>query len=210
MNNLKLCIWLLVIVGLFSSGCGEGDKKLKNPDPGRNNVEIVACFGDSITQGSVCACTPYPTRLAALINKSVFNSGVSGSMARENVGRTQEACNRYLPGFMIILYGVNDIIHGFGAGSTAEAVRQMVSICRQNQVVPVIVTYPIPIGDHQVFAAPTRVLNSRLRAVASEMSVPCVDLEKEFGGDPALYQPDGLHPNDAGTQVIALAVADLF
>ena len=49
----------------------------------------------------------------------------------------------------------------------------------------------------------------------------CVDLEREFAGpaDPAtgiagtersLMNDDGLHPNDAGTQVMALAFADLF
>ena len=80
----------------------------------------------------------------------------------------------------------------------------------QNNVVPVIATYPIPIADHQAFANGTRLLNSRLRNMAEEKGIVCVELEKEFGEDPALYEPDGLHPNDAGTQIMAMAFADLF
>ena len=68
----------------------------------------------------------------------------------------------------------------------------------------------------------TIALNRNIRAIAQAENVRCIDLEKEFtsGPDPlyaewpmtdaALMEPDGLHPNDAGTQIIALACADQF
>lgn len=199
----------VLVLGL-PAGCDDGDGGLTNKNPGDNDKNVVACFGDSITMGNMCACTPYPARLGARIRKTVYNSGVNGTTAQESVGRTQEAIDRYHPAFMMILYGVNDMIHGFGAGSTAAAVGQMVDICRQNHVVPVIATYPIPIADHQAFANRTRLLNSHLRNLARDIGVRCVELEKEFNEDPTLYEADGLHPNDAGTQIIAMAFADLF
>ena len=205
------------------AGCGsDGDSALSNGNPGLNDVNVVAAFGDSITQGSECGCVPYPARLSALIGKIVYNSGIGGSTARSNVGHTQDAINKYRPAFMLILYGINDIIHGADAGSTGGALSQMVLICKQNNVVPVLMTYPRPIAGHNLFAGGTIALNRNIRAIAKAEGIRCVDLEREFsaGPDPIygewpmtdanLMEPDGLHPNDAGTQIIALACADLF
>jgi len=210
------------LIGLLA-GCGDdGDSSLTNNNPGINDLNVVVAFGDSITQGSECACVPYPARLSGLIGKIVYNTGVGGSNASANVGRTQQAINKYHPAFMIILYGVNDVIHGDSTEGIAAALAQMVLICKQNNVVPVLMTYPRPILGHNLFAGGTVSLNRSIRALASAEGIRCVDLEREFsaGPDPiypewpmtdaTLMGPDGLHPNDAGTQVIALACADLF
>ena len=210
------------LIGLLA-GCGDdGDSSLTNSNPGINDLNVVVAFGDSITQGSECACVPYPARLSGLIGKIVYNTGVGGSNASANVGRTQQAINKYHPAFMIILYGVNDVIHGDATEGIAAALAQMVLICKQNNVVPVLMTYPRPILGHNLFAGGTISLNRSIRALASAEGIRCVDLEREFsaGPDPiypewpmtdaTLMGPDGLHPNDAGTQVIALACADLF
>ena len=210
------------LIGLLA-GCGDdGDSSLTNSNPGINDLNVVVAFGDSITQGSECACVPYPARLSGLIGKVVYNTGVGGSNASANVGRTQQAINKYHPAFMIILYGVNDVIHGDATEGIAAALAQMVLICKQNNVVPVLMTYPRPILGHNLFAGGTVSLNRSIRALASAEGIRCVDLEREFsaGPDPiypewpmtdaTLMGPDGLHPNDAGTQVIALACADLF
>ena len=210
------------LIGLLA-GCGDdGDSSLTNSNPGINDLNVVVAFGDSITQGSECTCVPYPARLAGLIGKVVYNTGVGGSNASANVDRTQQAINKYHPAFMIILYGVNDVIHGDATEGIAAALAQMVLICKQNNVVPVLMTYPRPILGHNLFAGGTVSLNRSIRALASAEGIRCVDLEREFsaGPDPiypewpmtdaTLMGPDGLHPNDAGTQVIALSCADLF
>ena len=210
------------LAAFLLAGCGSGDSALQNKNPGTNDLNVVVAFGDSITQGSECACVPYPARLSAMIGKIVYNTGIGGSTAVSNVGRTQDAINKYHPAFMLILYGVNDIIHGDGADAASGAVNQMVLICKQNNVVPVLMTYPRPILGHNLFSGKTIALNRNIRAIAQAENVRCIDLEKEFtsGPDPlyaewpmtdaALMEPDGLHPNDAGTQIIALACADQF
>ena len=215
--------WLGAALGIWClAGCGGGSGGgLSNKDPGTNDLNVVVAFGDSLTQGNRCACPPYPERLAGQIAKTVYNTGVGGTIAQFNVERSQAAIDRFHPAFMLILYGVGDVIHGFGTSSIVDALRQMVSICRENHVVPVLATYPIPFGDHGAFAEGTRALNQGIRALTSEMSVPCVDFAVEFeettdpvtgmsGTDPSLIVEDGLHPNDAGTQIMALAFADLF
>ena len=203
-------------------GCGQGEERpLTNDNPGLNDLNTVVAFGDSITQGSECSCVPYPARLSGLIGKIVYNTGVGGSRATANVGRTQTAINKYHPAYMLILYGVNDVIHGHNINNILGALNQMVLICKQNNVVPVLATYPIPIAGHSLFAYNTEMLNAGIRTIAEAEGIKCVDLEQEFAlddpaasdfivPDPFLYEPDGLHPNDAGTQVMALAFADLF
>ena len=80
----------------------------------------------------------------------------------------------------------------------------------------------MPLAGHRLFFGNTTMLNAGIRSIAEAADIECVDLESEFMledesdnsgwvvSDPAFYLPDGLHPNDAGTQVIALAFADLF
>ena len=205
---------LVAAIFLFCCGCSDGDGGLSNSNRGSNDLNVVVAFGDSITQGSECPCVPYPARLSGLIGKTVYNTGVGGSKATQNVGRTQNAINKYHPAFMLILYGVNDIIHSYGSASVVGAVAQMVQICKQNNVVPVVATYPVPIGEHWIFSGGTLSLNAGIRAIADAEGIHCVDLEAEFMGDqwtdPTLMMPDGLHPNDAGTQIMAMAFADLF
>lgn len=223
-RRLWLSISLLstcLLAGLLG-GCGDDNEPLSNDNPGVNNLGVVVAFGDSITQGSECRCAPYPARLSAVIGKIVYNTGVGGSEAQSNVGRTKTAINKYHPAYMLILYGINDVIMGRNVNSILGALGQMVNICKQNNVVPVLATYPVPIAGHRLFAYNTIMLNNGIRTIASANGIRCVDLESEFasGSDstnpnwitsnPLLYQPDGLHPNDAGTQIIAMAFADEF
>lgn len=215
---------LAVALGGLLIGCGGGDGKLSNPDPGNNDLNLIVAFGDSITKGSECPCASYPPRLAALTGKVVHNAAISGSRATENVKRTQQAIDKYHPAYMLILYGVNDVIHGQSNSAIIGALDRMVRICQENHVVPVLATYPMPIGGHRFFAGSTLRLNQGIRDLAGAHNLRCVDLEKEFSSgtdtaDPnntrplvehSFYMPDGLHPNDAGTHVMAMAFADLF
>ncbi|MDD2239619.1 MAG: SGNH/GDSL hydrolase family protein [Kiritimatiellae bacterium] len=201
---------LMVLCG-FWTGCDDGGSSgLSNKDPGNNDINTVVAFGDSITQGNHCQCHSYPSRLGGLIGKRVINTGIAGSRVKDGVSRAPSVIRTYRPGFFLILYGVNDVIHGSDPSAIINGLSQMVAICREHNVVPVLATYPMPITDHEVFGGPTLVLNAEIRTLAKAVGVRCVDLEREFEANPAWYLSDGLHPNDAGTQVITMAFADLF
>ncbi len=212
MTRTKSRVLPFVFALALLAGCGGGGPPsgLQNKNPGDNDVDVVVALGDSITLGDQCACAPYPARLQEQTGKIVRNAGLSGSMATDNVDRAAEMIARFHPGFMLILYGHNDVVHGVQTGSIIEALQAMVAICRERHVVPVLATYPEPIGDHAAYAPRVLVLNSHVRNLAVELGIECVDLEMEFDVEGDLRQADGLHPNDAGTQIIAMAFADLF
>jgi len=207
--HIQIFVLTLWIVGLVGCG-GGGGGGISNPNPGSNDLNSVLAFGDSLTKGSECSCVPYPNRLAGHIGKIVRNTGLDASRATQNVSRTQEAIDKYPSAYMMILYGVNDVIHGVEISSILSALGEMVAICKQNNVVPVLATYPEPIEDHSLYGPRTLSLNDGIRELASAEGIHVVDLESEFNADPTLYEGDGLHPNSEGTEIVAIAFADLF
>ena len=178
--------------------------------PASASYEVVA-FGDSITQGGQCKCDPYPARLPALTGRTVVNCGVGGSTATRNVDRARTCIGQHRPKFMVILYGINDIHQGHSIAQITDAIGKMVSICQASNVTPVLATYPPQCGGtYGVFAGKTRQLNAQLRSMASSKGLQCVDLEGPIGGQSKYYERDGLHPNDAGTKIVAQEVARVF
>ena len=213
-NKLNGLVALLsMALTLAGTGCldsGGGGGGVSNDDPGNNDVNVYVALGDSLTSGSECNCAPYPSRLGGLLGKTVVNSGSSGEQSADGASRAPGVLARYQPGFLLILHGVNDIIHGHSSESAAANVRSMVVSAKNNKTVPVVATYPIPTDGHAAFAGGVTTLNNLIRDMAGAEDVTVVDLESEFSGAVDLLGPDGLHPNDAGTQVIAMSFFDVL
>jgi lysophospholipase L1-like esterase len=149
------------------------------------------------------AGAPYPARLAAMLGKPVVNLGVGGDRAYEVRGRVGSALARK-PGFLLVLVGSNDGTHGADPAVVKDHLRAVVQAAKNNKTVPVLATPPpMAHGWHELYAGNTRAIAAAIRAVASEERVALVDLERRFGKADGLLQSDGLHPTDAGVQLIA-------
>ncbi len=188
---------------LIFGGCedDEGD-----PDVGDNNANLVICVGDSITQGFACDGAPYPSQLAGMTSKTVYNYGSGGVRASTGASKikSQLACK---PGYVCILYGANDAIAGGDAGLVKEYIRAIISACKNNKSIPIVATTPPMIASHKIYNGATRAVNEAIRAVAKEEKVSCVDLYKAFGDGEKYLIPDGLHPNAEGAKLIAKCFA---
>ncbi|MFH0879869.1 MAG: SGNH/GDSL hydrolase family protein [Lentisphaerota bacterium] len=195
---------------ILGSGCENNDSGVSNDDPGDNDVNVYVAIGDSLTSGSECNTPPYPAQLAGMLGKTVVNQGSGGEQSGDCASRAPRVLSRYKPGFMLILTGVNDIIHRQSSGSAMNNVRSIVRACKANKTVPIVATYPIPRASHAMFSGGTITLNALVRQMADEEGVPVVDLESEFGDNPDLLMPDGLHPNVVGTTLMALAFKDVL
>lgn len=203
-NSFSLIAALSAAVLLFSGCEGGGDDG--GDDTGDNNAELVICLGDSITQGYGCDGAPYPSHLAGMTGKTVLNYGSGGETAQGGAGRISGALAKK-PGYICILYGANDAIAGRDPGVTKENIRSMIAACKANHTVPIVGTIPPMTGEHCTFDGNARAINEAIRAAASEEGATCVDLYGAFGNGDGYLASDGLHPNAAGSELIAKCFA---
>lgn len=193
----------------YLSACDSGGGGHSKPDVGDNDINVVLCVGDSITDGGcVPAGASYPSRLGGLSGKNVINAAACGEKSGGGEARLTGLLNRHNPGYVCILYGANDAIFGLSTETVLGHLRRMVQACKNNKSIPIIATLT-PMRDGHAFAnGSASEYSVAIRAMAKEEGARLVDLEREFGDNTEFTQPDGLHPSDSGTQVMALAFND--
>jgi lysophospholipase L1-like esterase len=128
--------------------------------------------------------------------------------------------------WVLIMYGVNDCKR-FGASdarplvSRREYAENMRAVAAAFRIhcprARVVLLTPSPVVESVTNALPAfqasrmtwdnrdiAACGESMRAIAREFDCPCVDLVSAFGmtPDPALYLPDGLHPNFEGQELI--------
>ncbi len=187
-------------------------------------------FGDSITWGEdgsdvqskfhvlVQLSGPYPTLLLKQLTARytsqtivVANAGSPGEKAGnpDTLVRFHGALGLGYDS-VLLLEGANDLadaVKDSKAYSAALAnLRQMVRDARDRGLRVFLATLPPenPKGFRGTGAALVNDFNAQIRLmVQSEGISPVVDVAQAFGGDLSLLSSDGLHPNQAGYQLMA-------
>lgn len=185
-----------LISGCDSSSDGGGG------DVGDNDPNLVACVGDSLTQGYNCEGAPYPSRLGAMSGKTVLNFGVGGAASSYGASIISSVVNRK-PGYVCILFGSNDAIQSRDVETTKENLRSIIAVCKANSCIPIIGTPPPMIGPHLIYTGKADRIAEAIRELGKEEGVTVVDLYKAFGDGTAYIGSDGLHLSDAGGDLIA-------
>lgn len=193
---------MLGMVGCENGGGGGGAGD--GHDFGINNPDVLIAMGDSITRGG------YPAILSSMLGKPVANLGVGGSTSDHGAAGINGALAKYKPGFVLILYGANDISFGHPASRVIDNLRYMVQSAKGRQTVPVLATLTPEFGEHAIFEPSVKALNEQIRSLASSEGVALADLESAFGDSSELFQADGLHPTAAGQQLIAQTFFDVL
>lgn len=211
-----LFVAIVTATGFFAGGCEDGGGSSSH-DFGDNNPNLYVAMGDSITEG--VNVIPYPVTLSEYLGKVVVNEGFSGEHAYEATGRVDALLANYKPGYLLILYGANDLLHFIPENDIEDNLRFIVTQAKAAKTVPVIATLTPMVRSHGIFDGAVKSLNVRIRKMAKEEGVKLVDLDVIFGNRDADTDPyvldeddylqwDGLHPNEAGTQRMALAFFD--
>ena len=203
-------VWRVPVlgIGLLLAGCdlvseppGLGERH----HFGDNDPNLVIALGDSVTLGR--DLQPYPAILGGMIGKTVVNAGVGGNKARDGAARLPGLL-RQKPGYVLILFGLNDAIHGVQIDNTMNALRAMVCETRRNGSIPVLGTLPPQTGSYERISGHVAALNVEITALARQLVVPLADIAGEV--DVEGISQDGLHPNQEGLRAIAAAFADWF
>jgi lysophospholipase L1-like esterase len=196
---------LLGFVMIFVSGCEDDDSGGGGGEIGPDNdANVAVAIGDSITEG-YNANTAWPGELAAMSGKTVHNAGVGGARTSYGVSITSSVLNKYNPGYLLILFGANDMIHGADPAGVKEQLRVIIQKAKANQTRAIIATLTPMSGSHALYDGGASALSSHIRSLASEEGAGLVDLQSVFAGHPEYLHADGLHPNDLGQMAIARA-----
>jgi lysophospholipase L1-like esterase len=198
---------------LALAGCGGGEDVTSagsGADFGNNNSNVVVALGDSITAGVDGGGAPWPGRLAALSGMRVINAGIGGQESGAGLARVGGTLAAYKPGYIIINFGANDAIMQRDTDQAIANIRAMVQAAKANKTVPIVSTLLPMVKGHLIYNSAAERISAGIRDVASSEGVTLVDLNGEFGDPESQLIGDGLHPSDAGNQLIALAFNEVL
>jgi len=185
-------------------------------------VTTFMAFGDSETEGKVTQVFPtaytlklqgmlqahYPTQTITVIGEGSGGEPAGGS---GTIDRFDQKLAADKPQAVLLMDGANDLsaippdINGAISGLDS-----MGSHAAAKGLPVFIATIPPmnPVGKNGGGAASVGQLNLRIVSLASARAWTLVDVNTAFHGDLTLIGPDGLHPTDAGYQVIAQTFYD--
>jgi len=195
-----------------------------NPPP-RIRVTRYVAFGDSMTEGKLSfapmaigdpgPAVGYVFKLATLLEArytaqqfSVTDEGLGGEATAMGLDRLSGVLIRDQPEVLLLLEGVNDLNGGRDAAipGVVSNLRSMIRMARSRGIVVLIGTLlPERPGGFRALA-PASILpaNNQIRPMALAEGAVVVDLFQVFDGrTDTLLGSDGLHPNDAGYQLMA-------
>jgi lysophospholipase L1-like esterase len=180
-------------------------------------------FGDSITYGMMnYEYTPelgYIPRLESLLwtifgPSNVINEGWPGELTHQGEARMPAVLEKHKARYLLLMEGTNDVIFNeISMDTTAYNIEQMLQLCRDKRVFPVLSTI-IPRKDYRwnnpFYKQRIYDLNDKIRDLAERLKVAFVDMfsiyivwSEDDGGWKSLLSSDKVHPNKKGYQVMA-------
>jgi len=194
--------WLAACIP--AGGAGPDRSPVVPTDRPAADIRILA-FGDSLTAGfGVDSDQSYPARLETRLRADghdvdVINGGISGETSSAALARLDWMLNTQ-PDIVIVEIGGNDALRGVDLALTAENIDQIVRRFSEEDVLVIVAGMQIiqNLGQDyaQEFAAIYPATAERHGAILIPFFLEGV------ATDPALNQPDFIHPNAAGYAVL--------
>ncbi len=166
----------------------------------------IVAFGDSLTAGlGLSANEAYPALLQELIKSDgyeyeVVNSGVSGDTSAGGLRRIDWALDGDVR-FLILELGANDFLRGQPTAETKQNLAEIIDRAKKKNVKVLLAGMLAPTNAGREYQEQIRNMFVEL---ASEKNVTLIPFFLEsVAGIEGLNQPDGIHPNVAGTKMVA-------
>lgn len=167
---------------------------------------IIIALGDSLTEGfGVSKEEAYPYLLEKeMLSKGhevkVVNAGVSGSTSASAASRLKWYI-RSQPDIIIIALGGNDGLRGLSVAHMKKNLSKAIELAQSEKIQILLSGMQIPINYGTEYTDSFREVFHELAELYKLPMIPF--LLKDVGGIPSLNQPDGIHPNPEGHQIIA-------
>jgi acyl-CoA thioesterase-1 len=174
-------------------------------------VKILA-FGDSLTAGlGVMPEQAFPARLQARlaaegIAAQVLNAGVSGDTTADGVARLDWALADR-PDIVLVELGANDALRGIDPKLTQANLDKILTRFQASGAKVMLLGMLAPANWGREYQQEFAAIYPDL---AKQHNVPLYPFFLDgVATDPTLNQPDGLHPNAKGAEIIADKIAPL-
>ena len=196
--------FVLSLVVLFALGAWAWQARRASWTP-RNTPPrpgSIVAFGDSLTAGQGAPPDQsYPSHLARLIGRPVFNAGLPGATSQAAAERLDEV-RAVQPAIVILLIGGNDYLQRRDMDEAFVTIERMIAALQDDGVLVVLVGVE-GVGPFARFGGRFRDLARRTRA----LYVPDV-LDDILGRSDRMS--DRIHPNAEGYRLMAERVASVL
>ncbi len=207
-------VWFIPLL-VLAFACKQQDTRAQAPPtaasaapPARaaDSRPAIVCFGDSLTAGfGVDPGHSYPDLLQQKIDNAgyryrVVNLGQSGDTTQDGLDRLSLVTAEH-PMFVILEFGANDGLRGQPVSNMEKNLARMMETLQNAgaRVVLAGITLPPNYGADYI-----RRFDAVYPELAARYKVPLIPFLLEgAAGNTDLMQQDGLHPNTAGTQLVA-------
>ncbi|MFL6352498.1 MAG: arylesterase [Bryobacteraceae bacterium] len=171
---------------------------------------MIVTFGDSLTEG--VAGRSYPDYLQDLLDQNGYNyridnQGVSGDTSSDGLARIANVI-AVRPALVILEFGGNDGLRGLPVESTRKNIEEMISRLQQAKIPLVLAGITLPPNYGPDYVKPFTAMFSDLAKEYRLKLLPF--LLVHVYQNPGMMQPDGIHPNGSGNEVIAKDVFNLI
>jgi len=168
------------------------------------SIRIVA-FGDSLTAGyQLPPEAAFPVQLQNALRErhpdvTVANAGVSGDTSRGGLSRLDWAIDAKVDAVILEL-GANDALRGIDPGLTEQSLDAILQKLGERNIQVLVAGMLAPPNFGEDYAASFNPIYARLAEKHDALLYPF--FLEGVAADPALNQPDGLHPTTEGVAVI--------
>lgn len=167
----------------------------------------IIAFGDSTTAGNEQATRGYAPKLAHLLNSNgkpsvVANYGKWSEKTTQGVNRIDSVLAAFPANLILIMEGTNDIRGGLSVDTTRHNLQTMINKAKAAGVTPALSTLT-PSNKAGSETLIPQVWNPMIKSLASSNSLILADNYAATIGSWGNLTNDGIHPNDAGHQVLA-------
>jgi acyl-CoA thioesterase-1 len=174
--------------------------------PAPADERVIVALGDSLTAGfGIAAEEAYPALLERRLRRAGFpyrvvNAGVSGDTSAGGLRRLDWVL-RSRPEIVIVALGANDGLRGVPVATLRDNLMAIVTRLQASGVRVLLVGMRLPPNYRAAYAdAFARTFHDVAHRTATAF-LPF--LLEGVGGDAALNQADGIHPNVAGQHAVA-------
>jgi acyl-CoA thioesterase-1 len=176
----------------------------------QDNRPVIVAFGDSLTAG--VAGRSYPEDLQELLDEHgyhyrVENQGVSGDTSTDGLARIENVIDAH-PALVILEFGGNDGLRGTPIDSTRDNLKQMITRLQGANIPVVLAGITLPPNYGPEYVKPFTAMFPELAKQFHLRLLPF--LLVSVYQHPEMMQPDGIHPNGAGNEVLARDVFSLI